>query len=93
MSVGTIEVIQSAVFARAYKKFKKNQKIDIDAGVQRIVEDPLVGVAKRGDLNGVYVYKIKSQRQELLLAYEFDPKTRYLLLVGADENFYRNLKA
>jgi hypothetical protein len=26
------------------------------------------------------------------IAYEFDPKTRHLLLLGAHENFYRDLK-
>jgi hypothetical protein len=26
------------------------------------------------------------------LAYEYDPETRLLLLVGTHENFYRNLK-
>ncbi|NBT69695.1 MAG: type II toxin-antitoxin system RelE/ParE family toxin, partial [Betaproteobacteria bacterium] len=39
-----------------------------------------------------YVYKFKSQAQLLLLAYEFDPKTRHLLLLGSHENFYRELK-
>ncbi|MFA7241473.1 MAG: type II toxin-antitoxin system RelE/ParE family toxin [Sulfuricellaceae bacterium] len=29
----------------------------------------------------------------MLLAYEYDPATRLLLLVGAHENFYRELKA
>ena len=38
------------------------------------------------------VYKFKSQTQLLLLAYEFDPKTRHLLLLGSHENFYRELK-
>jgi len=40
----------------------------------------------------VYVHKFKSQNQEVLLAYEFDIKTRHLLLLGAHENFYRDLK-
>ena len=88
----TVEVFQSAMFARAYKKLHQNQKRDVDSGVNRIVKDPSIGVPKRGDLLGVYVYKFKSQNQELLLAYEFDPKTRYLLLLGAHENFYRDLK-
>ena len=30
--------------------------------------------------------------QLILLTYEFDPKTRHLLLLGSHENFYRDLK-
>ena len=41
---------------------------------------------------GVYVYKFTSQNELVLLAYEFDPKTRHLLLLGSHENFYRELK-
>ena len=57
-----------------------------------IVSDPLAGEAKRGDLAGVYFYNFKSQNQLMLLAYEFDPKTRHLMLLGSHENFYRELK-
>lgn len=57
-----------------------------------IVSDPLAGDAKRGDLVGVSMYKFKSQNQLVLLAYEFDPNTRHLLLLGSHENFYRELK-
>jgi len=92
MSGWTVEVFQSAIFARSYKKLHKNQKIDVDAGIEQIIKDPHIGTQKRGDLIGVYVYKFKSQKQEILLAYEFDPKTRYLLLLGTHENFYRDLK-
>lgn len=88
----TVEVFQSAIFARSYKRLHKNQKTDVDAGIEKIIKDPQIGTQKRGDLSGVYVYKFKSQNQEILLAYEFDPKTRYLLLLGTHENFYRNLK-
>jgi len=31
-------------------------------------------------------------RQQMLLAYEWDPRTRVLLLLGSHENFYRDLK-
>jgi len=44
------------------------------------------------DLLDVYVFKLKSQSQLMLLAYEFDPETRMLLLLGSHENFYRELK-
>jgi hypothetical protein len=56
------------------------------------VRDPAVGEAKKGDLAGVYVYKFKCCGQLTLLAYEYDPKTRLLLLLGSHENFHRDLK-
>ena len=87
-----VRVIQSAAFARAYKKLHNQQKVSVDDAVQYIVKHPEVGTQKRGDLSGVYVYKFKAQSQETLLAYEYDPQTRYLLLLGTHENFYRDLK-
>lgn len=88
----SVQVLQSAAFARAYKKLHKNRKVDVDAAVDVIVQSPDAGEPKRGDLAGVYVYKFKSQDQLMLLAYEFDPGTRMLLLLGTHENFYRDLK-
>jgi hypothetical protein len=87
-----VRVLQSAAFSRVYKKLHKNQKADVDAAVDVIVKSPEVGEPKRGDLAGVYVYKFKSQNQLTLLAYEYDPGTRMLLLLGSHENFYRDLK-
>ena len=92
MASKQVEVTQTSAFARTYKKLHLQQKKDVDRAVEVIVSNPLVGDAKRGDLSGVYVYKFKSQTQLLLLAYEFDPRTRHLLLLGTHENFYRDLK-
>ena len=92
MASKQVEVTQTSAFARTYKKLHLQQKKDVDTAVEVIVSNPLVGDAKRGDLSGVYVYKFKSQTQLFLLAYEFDPQTRHLLLLGTHENFYRDLK-
>ena len=91
MALNPVRVLQSAVFARTYKKLHKQQKLDVDLAVEVIMQTPEVGEPKRGDLAGVYVYKFKSNGQ-LLLAYEYDPETRMLLLLGSHENFYRDLK-
>jgi hypothetical protein len=40
----------------------------------------------------VFLDKFNSETQLVLLAYEFDPKTRHLLLPGSHENFSRELK-
>ena len=92
MASKSVQVLQSSVFARAYKKLHKNQKLDVDTAVEVIIKTPEVGEPKRGDLAGVYVYKFKSNSQLMLLAYEYDPETRMLLLLGSHENFYRELK-
>lgn len=87
-----IVVHQSAMFKRAYKRLHANQKADVDDAVADIVRDPTLGEAKRGDLAGVFVYKFKCRGQMTLIACEYDPNTRLLLLLGAHENFYRDLK-
>lgn len=87
-----IEVLQTNGFRRVYKKLHGNQKAAVDDAVAAIVADPTLGEAKKGDLAGVFVYKFDCVGQRFLLAYEYDPATRLLLLVGTHENFYRTLK-
>ena len=87
-----VKVLQTNVFARAYKKLLPNQKDAVDKAVASIIQNPNVGEEKKGDLAGVFVYKFDCVNQLYLLAYEFDPSTRVLLLVGTHENFYRTLK-
>jgi hypothetical protein len=90
--VAEIQVIQTNAFLRAYKKLHNNQKDAVDQAVDEIIRDPGIGEAKKGDLVGVYVHKFDCVNQQFLMAYEYDPTTRVLLLVGTHENFYRNLK-
>ena len=87
-----VTVFEGSGFKRAYKRLHSNQKTDVDAAVAAIVADPALGDAKVGDLAGVFVYKFQCVKQTYLLAYEYDPETRMLLLVGSHENFYRSLK-
>jgi mRNA interferase RelE/StbE len=87
-----IRIVQASGFVRAYKRLHINQKDAVDVAVAVIVSQPEAGQAKKGDLAGVFVYKFDCVNQVYLLAYEYDPQTRVLLLVGAHENFYRNLK-
>lgn len=87
-----IQVLQTNAFLRAYKKLHNNQKDAVDQAVADIIRDSVIGEAKKGDLTGVYVHKFDCVNQLFLLAYEYDPTTRMLLLVGTHENFYRNLK-
>ena len=87
-----VKVLQTNVFARAYKKLHSNQKDAVYKAVASIIQNPNLGEEKNGDLAGVFVYKFDCLNQPYLLAYGFDPSTRVLLLVGTHENFYRTLK-
>ena len=79
-------------FKRVYKKLAAGQQAVVDDAVRVIIAEPGIGEAKKGDLAGVYVHKFPLNRQQMLLAYEWDPKTRVLLLLGSHENFYRDRK-
>jgi hypothetical protein len=85
-------VLQSSLFRKSYKKLHANQQLDVDEAIAEIVKNPQIGEPKMGDLAGIFVFKFKCCGQLTLLAYEFDPQTRHLLLLGSHENFYRNLK-
>ena len=80
-------------FKRVYKKLAAGQQGVVDDAVRAVVANPGIGEAKKGDLAGVHVYKFPVNRQEMLLAYDWDPKTRVLLLLGSHENFYRDRKS
>ena len=79
-------------FKKAYKKLYKQEKTGVDGAIRKVVKNPKIGEEKKGDLAGVYVYKFKMHRQEILLAYEWNPQERLLLALGVHENFYRDLK-
>ena len=80
-------------FRKAFKRLHSNQKESVKKAIKKIVENPELGIAKKGDLSsGVYVYKFKINNQEHLLAYEWLSQERILLALGVHENFYKNLK-
>ena len=89
-----MKVLQSRQFAKTVKKLHANQKADLDKAVQLLIQDPLVGNLKSGDLRGVRVYKFKMVNQLNLLAYSYEDEvlTLSLLALGSHENFYRDLK-
>lgn len=87
-----VTLCQMPPFKRVYKKLHAQQKNQVDEAIREIISNPEVGEQKKGDLLGVWVYKFKVDRREHLLAYEWNPRERILLLLGTHENFYRNLK-
>ena len=80
-------------FERAVKKLHRLQKLELDAAVRQIGENPGIGDAKVGDLAGISVYKFRMNKQLCLLAYRvLDTTSIKLLTLGQHENFYRDLK-
>jgi mRNA interferase RelE/StbE len=88
----TISIRVTPTFERAAKKLHARDKKDLDKAVREIAADPAIGVAKKGDLTGVYVHKFKINKQEVLLSYQYTSSEIVLLSLGSHENFYRNLK-
>ncbi len=86
------EIIQSPIFAKQKKKLNKNQINDLDEAVKTVFNDPSIGDMKVGDLQGVQVFKFKSNRRHILLSYEVVESRLYLYTFGSHENFYRDLK-
>ncbi len=85
------EIIQSPTFAKQKKKLKKNQRKKLDEAIKEIMANPDIGDLKKGDLQGIRVYKYKMGNNLMLLAYEIEGSTLYLYSMGSHQNFYREL--
>ena len=85
------KIIQSPTFAKQKKKLKKNQIKKLDEAIKTIISNPGIGDLKKGDLQGIMVYKYKVGNNLILLAYEIEGSTLYLYSFGSHQNFYREL--
>lgn len=85
------EIVQSSTFAKQKKKLKKNQIKKLDEAVKAIMANPDIGDLKKGDLQGIRVYKYKAGNNFILLAYEIEGSALYLYSFGSHQNFYREL--
>jgi mRNA interferase RelE/StbE len=90
---GIMRIYQSSSFAKTVKKFEKKQKFELDCEIKKIIQDPLIGSEKKGDLRGVYVLKFKIQSTLYLLSYRMLGEDIELIMIGPHENFYRDLKS
>ncbi len=72
----------------------KNQKADLDDAIRQLIQDPYLGVQKKGDLAFLRVYKFKMVKQLTLLGYSYKDGTVTLELItlASHENFYRDIK-
>ena len=77
-----ITVRQMPAFKKTYKKLHPNDKSKVNDAIRTIIQNPTIGQEKKQDLAGIFVYKFKIHRQEMLLAYEWNSKERLLLALG-----------
>lgn len=88
------QVLQTPSFKKAVKKLHKNQKKELDKAVKTLMDAPLLGEQKKGDLSFLRVYKFKMVKQVTLLGYSYENDSVILELIAIDshENFYRDVK-
>ena len=86
-----MKIIQSPLFYRTVKKFKKNEKKILDNQIKRIVDNPNIGVQKSGALKEIFVHKFKVKTLQYLLAYRKNKDQIELIMIGPHENYYRDL--
>lgn len=89
-----MKIVQTNRFEKAYKKLHKNQLEDVNIAIRDIIDNPDIGVQKRGDLCDIRVYKFKMVKQLTLIAYSYEESTIVLTFIalGSHENFYRDIK-
>ncbi len=89
-----MNVIETRQFANVRKKLHQNQREALEKAVKDLINNPSLGVEKKGDLFEFRVYKFKMLDQLMLLGYYFNNKQIVLTLifVGLHENFYRDIK-
>lgn len=88
-----LKVIQSRLFARKVKILHKQEKLALDDQIRKIVENPTIGIEKKGDLKGIFIYKFQLGAARYLLAYRFSDVSLELIMLGPHENYYRDLKS
>lgn len=88
-----MKIYQSGSFERKVKRFNKNEKSSLDNEIKQIIQDPSVGIEKKGDLKGVFVHKFKIKTALYILSYRLVPDGIELITIGSHENYYRNLKS
>ena len=89
-----MKIYQSKSFEKKVKKFNEKEKYELDNEIKQIIQNPLIGTEKKGDLRGVFVHKFNLQNQLYLLSYRFiKEESLELIMIGPHENYYRDLKS
>ena len=86
-------ILQSRSFEPKVREFTKQEKKELDRQIETIMDTPDIGSEKKGDLRRVYIHKFKIQTMQYLLSYRFVGDNIELIMIGAHENYYRDLKS
>lgn len=91
---GQIEVYETRRFSKALSKLSEPQLKIVEDEIDKIINDPVIGEQKKGDLDFLWVHKFRIDNQLTLLGYSWlkDKVELYLLSVGSHENFYQQQK-
>ncbi|EEJ0780948.1 type II toxin-antitoxin system RelE/ParE family toxin [Salmonella enterica] len=89
-----IDVYQSRRFEKSLSKLPEASLKIVEDEIDRIIDNPLMGVQKKGDLSFLRVHKFQLNNQQVLLGYSWveDKLELYLLSIGPHENFYTDQK-
>ena len=86
----------NVLYKSAFRKFVKKQsrpfQLVIEDEAERILKDPEMGEAKKGDLAGFRVHKFSFHKQQYLIAYKVLKSDLIFYMIDNHENFYRELK-
>lgn len=85
-----IDVYQSSRFEKAMKKLPVSDMKIIEDEIDQIIDNPLIGEQKKGDLAYLRVHKFRLNELTVLLGYSWvaNKVELYLLHIGSHENFY-----
>lgn len=92
-----LPVVYTAIAEKYFKKLKdKELKNAYKDAIMSIRENPDIGVAKTGDLKGIYSLDIHHNRTNYELAYKISQLENgdmvVIIMAGTRENFYKELK-
>lgn len=89
-----IDVYQSNRFEKAMKKLSDAETKVVEDEIDRILDNPLIGEQKKGDLSHLRVHKFRLNDLTVLLGYSWQAGKfeLYLLQIGSHENFYEAQK-
>ncbi len=77
-----MEILQTPSFKRKVNKLHREQRKVLEEAIRRIVNQPSMGQAKKGDLAGIRVHKFRMYNQLILLAYQYNGSQLTLVALG-----------
>lgn len=90
---GKIAVLELPLFKKQFKKLSDTAQQNVADQIDLIVDDPLIGEQKKGDLSHIRVHRFILNDAQVLLDYSWQARkvTIFLLSIGPHENFYKDL--